>query len=90
MGRACRRCRTTTERSIEMNDGVSSSVVVGLLHCPIHTSMLAFGTPVLDESMEMRMYPPTLPRRQDDVDAPPELSSEVVKHGRYITSRESD
>lgn len=90
MGRACRRCRTTTERSIEMNDGVSSSVVVGLLHCPIHTSMLAFGTPVLDESMEMRMYLPTLPGRQDDDDAPPELSSEVVKHGRYITSRESD
>lgn len=90
MGRACRRCRTTTERSIEMNDGVSSSVVVGLLHCPIHTSMLALGTPVLDESMEMRMYLPTLPRRQGDDDAPPELSSEVVKHGRYITSRESD
>lgn len=92
VGRACRRCRTTTERSIEMNDGVSSSVVVGLLHCPIHTSMLALGTPVLDESMEMRMYLPTctLPRRQGDDDAPPELSSEVVKHGRYITSRESD
>lgn len=52
--------------------------------------MLAFGTPVLDESMEMRMYLPTLPRRQGDDDAPPELSSEVVKHGRYITSRESD
>lgn len=54
--------------------------------------MLAFGTPVLDESMEMRMYLPILPtcRRQDDDDAPPELSSEVVKHGRYITSRESD
>lgn len=63
MGRACRRCRsrTTTERSIEMNDGVSSSVVVGLLHCPNHTSMLAFGTPVLDESMEMRMLGTYLP-----------------------------
>lgn len=77
-----------------MNDGVSSSVVVGLLHCPNHTSMLAFGTPVLDESMEMRMLGayivPTLPRRQGDDDAPPELSSEVVKHGKYITSRESD
>lgn len=73
-----------------MNDGVSSSVVVGLLHCLNHTSMLAFGTPVLDESMEMRMYLPTFPRRQGDDDAPPELSSEVVKHGGYITSRESD
>lgn len=44
-----------------MNDGVSSSVVVGLLHCLNHTSMLAFGTPVLDESMEMPMLGTYLP-----------------------------